>query len=116
MFPDDLGVVLAPRFEHEELHRQIGVGVDLAHIGGHLPSKCLLHDLGEVALHGRLEAAAYLEHRLSIADAAAALIIHPHTLRYRLSRIEALLKLSLREPEAMLRLRLAMMIRDIVAP
>jgi sugar diacid utilization regulator len=58
----------------------------------------------------------YLEHRLSIADAAAALIVHPHTLRYRLSRIEALLRLSLREPEAMLRLRLAMMIRDIISP
>lgn len=58
----------------------------------------------------------YLEHRMSIAAAAAALAVHPHTLRYRLARIESLLGMSLREPEGMLRLRLATMIRDIVAP
>jgi sugar diacid utilization regulator len=59
---------------------------------------------------------AYLDHRMSIADAAAALVVHPHTLRYRLARIEALLGLSLRETEGLLRLRMAVMIRDIVAP
>ena len=59
---------------------------------------------------------AYLEHRTSIADAAAALVIHPHTLRYRLARIETLLGLSLRETESLLKLRMAIMIRDIIVP
>lgn len=57
---------------------------------------------------------AYLEHRFNLGAAAAALFVHPHTLGYRLRRCERLLGLDLRQPESLLRLQLAFMIRDVM--
>jgi DNA-binding PucR family transcriptional regulator len=59
---------------------------------------------------------AYLDHRFSVGDSAAALVVHPHTLAYRLRRVEQLLGLSLRQPDSLLRVQLAFMIRDIIGP
>ncbi|WP_158228365.1 helix-turn-helix domain-containing protein [Pseudonocardia sp. MH-G8] len=47
-------------------------------------------------------------------DAAAALVIHPNTVTYRLTRIEQLTGRSLRRPDARLELQLALTVRDIV--
>ncbi|MBM4603012.1 PucR family transcriptional regulator [Rhodococcus hoagii] len=39
--------------------------------------------------------AVFLEHRRNVQSAAAALVVHPNTLRYRLNKIEALLDVDL---------------------
>jgi DNA-binding PucR family transcriptional regulator len=50
----------------------------------------------------------------STPEAAAALVVHPNTIGYRLARIEQLTGRSLRQPETRLELQLALTVRDVV--
>lgn len=54
----------------------------------------------------------YLEHDLDVGRAAAALHLHPNSLRYRLGRIERLLGRSLREAATIANLYLATLVQD----
>jgi purine catabolism regulator len=54
---------------------------------------------------------AYLAHDLSIKAAADALFLHPNSLRYRLSRAEELLEISLKQPAAITALYVALLVR-----
>jgi purine catabolism regulator len=60
--------------------------------------------------------AAYLECNGSPTDAALRLKLHRNTVLYRLSRIEELLGVDLREAEARLTLHLALRIQDVLEP
>jgi GAF domain-containing protein len=55
----------------------------------------------------------YFEHRSSVSLAAQALGVHVHTIQYRLSRLEELTGLSLRNAEERLTLELALRILDL---
>ncbi|MER3479001.1 MAG: PucR family transcriptional regulator [Meiothermus sp.] len=55
----------------------------------------------------------YLEHSGDLAAAAAALHVHPNTLRYRLQRIEERLGASLKSPQTLARLHLALRARSL---
>jgi DNA-binding PucR family transcriptional regulator len=50
----------------------------------------------------------------STPEAAAALVVHPNTIGYRLARIEQLTGRSLRQPQTRLELQLALTVRDVV--
>jgi purine catabolism regulator len=52
---------------------------------------------------------AYFDHDLEVSAAAAALHLHPNSLRYRLSRIEELLGCSLKRPAAIAELHIALL-------
>jgi sugar diacid utilization regulator/GAF domain-containing protein len=58
--------------------------------------------------------AAYLAHNMSTAQTAAALYLHPNTVGQRLKRIEAVLGLSLAQPEALVQLKAALMADDVL--
>jgi DNA-binding PucR family transcriptional regulator len=45
---------------------------------------------------------------------AESLIVHPNTISYRLHRIEELLGVDLRDPQALLRVQLAFVIDDVL--
>ena len=52
---------------------------------------------------------AYFEHDLDVPATAAALHLHPNSLRYRLSRLEELLGGSLKHPATIAELHIALM-------
>lgn len=52
---------------------------------------------------------AYFEHNLDVGAAAAALHLHPNSLRYRLSRIEEVLNCSLKRPATIAELHIALL-------
>ncbi len=56
---------------------------------------------------------AWLASGCSTAAAAAALVVHPHTVAYRLSRVEQLVGLPLRLPQTRMELQLALAVKDI---
>jgi GAF domain-containing protein len=56
----------------------------------------------------------WLDVGCSTPEAAAALVVHPNTIGYRLARIEQLTGRSLRQPETRLELQLALTVRDVV--
>src|SRR5947208_1686615 len=66
MFSDELRLAVPLRFEDEQLHRQVWIVVDLAHICDHLAAERLLDHLGELTLHGPLKAPPDLEHGLNV--------------------------------------------------
>ncbi|HKQ42810.1 MAG TPA: helix-turn-helix domain-containing protein [Pseudonocardia sp.] len=57
---------------------------------------------------------AWLERGFSIQATAAALVVHPNTVTYRLSRIEQLTGRELRLPDVRLELQLALTVHDII--
>ncbi len=57
---------------------------------------------------------AWLGHGCSIQAAAAALVVHPNTVTYRLGRIEQLTGRELRLPDVRLELQLALTVHDII--
>jgi GAF domain-containing protein/sugar diacid utilization regulator len=56
---------------------------------------------------------AWLAAGCSTADTAAALVVHPHTVTYRLARLEQLVGRSLRLPQTRMELQLALAVRDV---
>lgn len=56
----------------------------------------------------------YLDQDLNVVRTAAALFVHPNTVGLRLKRVEELAQLSLHRPEAMLRLKVALMADDVL--
>lgn len=58
---------------------------------------------------------AYLRASCRTADAAAALVVHPNTVSYRIRRIEGLLDLDLTQPEALLQVQLALVVDEVIA-
>ncbi|PTM59340.1 PucR family transcriptional regulator [Desmospora activa] len=60
--------------------------------------------------------AVYLENHCQIAKSAKQLYIHENTVKYRLQKCEKMLGRSLKEPDEMLRLRMAIVIRDLLKP
>lgn len=57
---------------------------------------------------------AYFEHGCANREAASALHIHPNTLAYRLGRIQDLLSVDLKRPQALMQLQFAMMVHDVL--
>lgn len=57
----------------------------------------------------------YLEEGMSTARTAAVLYLHPNTVGLRIKRIEKLIGLRITEPEALLQLKAALMVEDVVA-
>ena len=55
---------------------------------------------------------AYLRASCRTADAAAALVVHPNTVAYRIRRIESLLGVDLTRPDALLRIQLALTVDE----
>ena len=58
---------------------------------------------------------AFLRCGCTATTTAEALIVHPNTISYRLHRIEELLGVNLRDPQALLRIQLAFVIEDVLA-
>jgi purine catabolism regulator len=58
----------------------------------------------------------WFEHDLDIAAAAAALHLHPNSLRYRLARIEELLGRPLRQPSTIAELHIALLAEQAATP
>lgn len=58
--------------------------------------------------------AVYLENHCQIAKSAKQLYIHPNTVKYRLQKCEKILNQSLKEPDETLRLRMAILIRELL--
>jgi GAF domain-containing protein/sugar diacid utilization regulator len=56
----------------------------------------------------------YLDKGMSVARTAAELFVHPNTIGLRLKRIEELIAVSLQDPEALLRLKVALMADDVL--
>lgn len=57
---------------------------------------------------------AYLDHGMSVASTAEALFVHPNTVGLRLKRVEQLVGFSLQPPEALLRLKVALMADEVL--
>ena len=57
---------------------------------------------------------AWLECGFSIQATAAALVVHPNTVTYRLGRVEQLTGRELRRPDVRLELQLALTVHDII--
>ncbi|GAA1845859.1 helix-turn-helix domain-containing protein [Pseudonocardia ailaonensis] len=58
---------------------------------------------------------AFLRCGCTATTTAESLIVHPNTISYRLHRIEELLDVNLRDPQALLRIQLAFLIEDVLA-
>lgn len=56
---------------------------------------------------------AYLDHNAQLVDAARELYVHRNTVAYRIEKCEALLNERVRDPEAALRLRVALFLRSL---
>lgn len=56
----------------------------------------------------------YLEQDMNVARTAAELYVHPNTVGLRLRRVEELMEVSVRQPETLLRLKVALMAEDVL--
>jgi DNA-binding PucR family transcriptional regulator len=56
----------------------------------------------------------YLEQGMNVTRTAAELYVHPNTVGLRLKRVEELAGLSMQQPEALLRLKVALMAQDVL--
>jgi len=56
---------------------------------------------------------AYLDHGLRMQETASALYVHVNTLFQRLRRIEEILQEDLRNPQVLLKIQLALMIKNL---
>lgn len=56
----------------------------------------------------------YLDQAMSVARTASELFVHPTTVGLRLKRVEELIDVSLHEPEALLRVKVALMADDVL--
>ncbi|AOC55543.1 PucR family transcriptional regulator [Bacillus pumilus] len=72
-----------------------------------------LYEAGQNLLH---TLSVYLETHCHISETAKRLSIHRNTVIYRLEKCEELLRISLKDPEATLRLRLALRIQMLLSP
>ncbi|WP_169055646.1 PucR family transcriptional regulator [Bacillus pumilus] len=72
-----------------------------------------LYEAGQNLLH---TISVYLETHCHISETAKRLSIHRNTVIYRLEKCEELLRISLKDPEATLRLRLALRIQMLLSP
>ncbi|MGE6855219.1 helix-turn-helix domain-containing protein [Bacillus sp. FSL K6-2841] len=72
-----------------------------------------LYEAGQNLLH---TISVYLETHCHISETAKRLSIHRNTVIYRLEKCEELLQISLKDPEATLRLRLALRIQMLLSP
>ncbi|MFS2248080.1 PucR family transcriptional regulator [Bacillus sp. A31] len=72
-----------------------------------------LYEAGQNLLH---TLSVYLETHCHISETAKRLSIHRNTVIYRLEKCEELLRISLKDPEATLRLRLALRIQMVLSP
>ncbi|PRR98558.1 transcriptional regulator [Bacillus sp. NMCN6] len=72
-----------------------------------------LYEAGQNLLH---TLSVYLETHCHISETAKRLSIHRNTVIYRLEKCEDLLRISLKDPEATLRLRLALRIQMLLSP
>ncbi|MBQ4816388.1 helix-turn-helix domain-containing protein [Bacillus pumilus] len=72
-----------------------------------------LYEAGQNLLH---TISVYLETHCHISETAKRLSIHRNTVIYRLEKCEELLRISLKDPEVTLRLRLALRIQMILSP
>lgn len=55
----------------------------------------------------------YLDEGMTVARTAAAMFVHPNTIGLRLKRVEELVGVSLQQPEALLRLKVALMADEV---
>ena len=95
--------------------------LDLVGIGGAGAEDFMRRVLGKLALPGasptHVETLRSLaRHGFAIKPAAEALAIHPHTLSYRIKRIGARYGIDVDDPSTRMRLHLALLIRDAIAP
>ncbi|MFC5139123.1 helix-turn-helix domain-containing protein [Actinomycetospora rhizophila] len=56
----------------------------------------------------------YLDQGMSVARAAGELYVHPNTVALRLKKVEELVDISIQQPEALLRLKVALMAEDVL--
>lgn len=56
----------------------------------------------------------YLEQDMNVARTAVELYVHPNTVGLRLRRVEELIEVSVRQPETLLRLKVALMAEDVL--